>query len=221
MKALRPEARGPQPRQAERSRKARIPLVFSEPNAVLRLQRTVGNQAVLRELERRQILRMASPGMLRRARLRWALRGYIDNQDATCQARTAEVVAWLTNDARYHDAGNAVGAVYIAWMQGKEPFDHTAAMVAWDDGQYVVDTTITQFDGYRGLRIYIDRVDRWRATVERAVRSAADDADGFDLRVRSNGPFDEAEMTAMQLRMREGRALEDSGSWHSNSTEEE
>ena len=162
---------------------------------------------------------MASPGVLRRLRLRWALRAYIDNQDATCQARTAQVVAWLGNDARFRDPDNTVGAVYVAWMQGNEPFDHTAAMVAWDDGQYVVDTTITQFDGYRGPRIYIDRLDRWRAAVEAAVRHEADDADGFDLRTRPDGAFDEGEMTAMQLRMREGRALEDSRSWHSDATE--
>ncbi|MEO6044684.1 MAG: hypothetical protein ABIQ47_12285 [Tepidiformaceae bacterium] len=148
-------------------------------------------------------------------KFRKALQQFHDINDATCNTRAAQVFKFLAGSLEFRDKENTVGSIYLGWLQNDGPADHIAVTVAWDNGTYVVDTTIQQFPGYKGNAIFIGTVAEWQAAVENALVSAKKGASGFQPKEKANGVFDEDEMVSLQLRVRDDRPLEDSGEWNS------
>lgn len=92
--------------------------------------------------------------------LKELVKDLVSAAEGSCSGETRAVFARLKAHA---DPGD-VQAVLLHWAEnaGTAQFsmgDHTAAVVTWAEGTYVVDTTISQFEG--GPEIFIGSVDAW------------------------------------------------------------
>ena len=129
------------------------------------LQRVAGNQAVGRlvtgTLAPRQIQRVPRPP---EGRLREILTEAVSQEPGSCDEATRTAFKLL----REAEGGAGhLGSVVLYWTHAHEPDAHTAVRVHWDEGVFVVDTSLGQFSG--ALEVFVGSEAEWQAEIARRV----------------------------------------------------
>lgn len=122
--------------------------------------------------------------------------GVVESSKGTCQASAAKLynkfVGWGYVDGRADITG-----VLLMWRAGErgEPWNHTAISVHWDEGDFIVDATISQFGVPE--KIFIGSEAQWLETIRGGDGPQVRELRGLEVSRKQGGVYGNQEMDTM------------------------